>query len=223
MFRSKWSLVIAFGLTAAAGLIEKPPFSMDWQMAESVHLAGLFVFGILLARERGRIGSWFLRGPWLFGASMAGVTVGALLLCLFPSCRLAVLLGSLFPNALECVRHWLIAIAAGGLIIISTSSAFCKSILSWGPIHFLGEISYSLYLWHFIVILYCVHLLYGRLPFDVILCLAFVLSIIVSRCSYFWVEVPAMNVGRKLSNAFQRPVRSGEMSIEETKLSTFVR
>ncbi len=89
--------------------------------------------------------------------------------------------------------------------MISQNSAMRERILLWRPIHFLGEISYSLYLWHFVVILYCVHLLYGRIPPVAILCLALVLSILISFCSYRWIEVPSMNLGRKLSNAFQRP------------------
>jgi peptidoglycan/LPS O-acetylase OafA/YrhL len=88
--------------------------------------------------------------------------------------------------------------------------------LYWPPIRFLGEVSYSLYLWHFVVILYCVHLLYGKVPLWTILCLSFVLSIAVSRCSYLWIELPSMAIGRKLSNAFLRPAQPRQAILTNT-------
>ena len=85
------------------------------------------------------------------------------------------------------------------------NSASCKRVLHWPPIHFLGQISYSLYLWHYVVLLYCVHLLYGKVSLWAILCLIFILSISVSWLSYRFIEVPSMNLGRRLSNAFRSP------------------
>jgi peptidoglycan/LPS O-acetylase OafA/YrhL len=64
---------------------------------------------------------------------------------------------------------------------------------------FLARTSYSLYLWHFIVLLYCVHLLYGRMPFSAILGLAFVLMFPVAWLSSRWIEQPANRLGRRLA------------------------
>jgi peptidoglycan/LPS O-acetylase OafA/YrhL len=110
-----------------------------------------------------------------------------------------------FQRSLAYISQWITALGAGGLMIISMNSPSCKRVLHWPPIHFLGEVSYSLYLWDFVVLLYCVHLLYGKIPLWEILCLVVVLSIIVSWFSYRWIEVPSMNLGRTLSNAFQSP------------------
>jgi peptidoglycan/LPS O-acetylase OafA/YrhL len=198
--KSKWSFAIAGGLTISAILIEKLPFHINLSVADSFQYAGFFVLGIFLARERGRLGAWFHR-PRRF----AKVLIGAALLWLFMFAGppLIGVTGHLL-HTLICISHWITAFGAGGLMIISMNSASCKRVLSWRPIHFLGEVSYSLYLWHFVVILYCVHLLYGKTPLWVILCLALVLSITVSWCSYRWIEVPSMNLGRKLSNLSQR-------------------
>ncbi len=105
-FKSKWSLAIAFAFTATACLIQRPPLLVDWQLAESVHLAGLFAFGILLAREKTRLGAWFHRKPWLFASVLICALVGGLLLYLFPHFGPADLLASLLPNSLTCIRHW---------------------------------------------------------------------------------------------------------------------
>jgi len=203
-FKSKWSLAIAFGLTAIALVIQEPPFLIGWPVAESVHIAGLFVLGIFLARERSGLGAWFIRQPRRFAAAVIAMTVACLLLNFFVSPQSANSIEGIFPHVMTCIRHWLIALSSGGLMIISMSSASWKRVLHWAPIHFLGEVSYSLYLWHAVVMLYCVHLLYGKLPLWVIVCLVLVLSIVVSWCSYQWIEKPSMNLGRKVSNLSQR-------------------
>jgi peptidoglycan/LPS O-acetylase OafA/YrhL len=202
--KSNWSLAFAFGLTALAGVIQSPPFLIDWSIAESVHIAGLFVLGIFLAREKVRVGALFRRRPRLFIAVLIGMTLACLAFYLFADPKFTNSIEAFFPHGLTCIRHWLIALSAGGLMIISISSASCSRVLTSRPIHFLGEISYSLYLWHFIVMLYCVHLLYGKAPLGAILCLVLVLSIAVSWCSYHWIEIPSMNLGRKLSNQAAR-------------------
>ena len=199
-FKSKWSFVIAIGLTAVAVVIQKSPFMVEWPIAESVHIAGLFVLGIVLARERSRFGGWFLRRPRLFSLALIGMTLACLALFLFFNAQSANSIESIFPHAMTCIRHWLIALSAGGLMIISITSPSWKRVLSWPPIRFLGEVSYSLYLWHFIVLLYCVHLLYGEIPLPAILFLALVLSLAVSWCSYRWIEKPSLTFGRHVSN-----------------------
>ena len=103
------------------------------------------------------------------------------------------------------LSDWFPAFGACSLIIISLSSAACKRFLSWAPIRSLGEISYSLYLWHFIVLLYCVHLLHSKLPLGAILCLVFALSLLVSWLSYRWIELPSIALGRKLTVANHAP------------------
>lgn len=198
--KSKWSLAIAGGLTITAILIEKLPFQIDQSMDDSFQYAGLFVLGILLARERSRLGAWFRRPRRLVKAS---ICAAFLWLYLFAGAPLIGATGH-FRHSLTCISQWITAFGAGGLMIVCMNSSFCKRVLHWPPIHFLGEVSYSLYLWHFVVILYCVHLLYGKIPLWAILCLAFVLSIAVSWCSYRWIEKPSMNLGRKLSNLSQR-------------------
>ena len=118
-----------------------------------------------------------------------------------------------FSHFKICISQWITAFGAGGLMIVCMNSASCKRVLHWPPIRLLGQMSYSLYLMHFIVLLYCVGLLFGRISLPIILCVAFVLSIAVSWCSYRWIEVPSMNFGRRLSNAFPSPAGARQAAI----------
>jgi len=200
--KSKWSFVVAGVLTLIAVPIGKLPFHIAQSVADSIQYAGLFVLGIFLARERAPLGAWFRRRP-----RIARVLIGAAFLWLFLVAGQPIVgaHGQVVHHSLIYVAKWITAFGAGGLMIVSMNSAISKRVLHWPPIHFLGEISYSLYLWHIVVLLFCVHLLYGKMPLWAIICLALVLSILVSWCSYIWIEKPSMNLGRKLSNAFRSP------------------
>jgi len=202
--KSKWFLVIAGGLTTIPIIFERLVYHIDGSGFDSPHYAGLFILGILLAREKSRLGEWFR-----CRRRIARILIGAAFFWLFLFAG-QLFLGATaraldFQRSLAYISQWITALGAGGLMIICMNSSSCERVLHWPPIHFLGEISYSLYLWHFVVLLYCVHLLYGKIPLWEILCLVFVLSIIVSWFSYRWIELPSMNLGRKLSNPFQRP------------------
>lgn len=195
--KSRWPVAIAAGLSILAVALSKAPIPIGWRVSDSLHFAGLFVFGIFLARERDRLGLWFISFPRL-ARILIGVT--CLWLYLFAGYRLTDFVGHFFGSASMNVSQWITALGAGGLMIVSLNSAWLKRILSWSPILFLGKMSYSLYLWHFIVMLYCVHLLYGRMPLGAILGLTFVVSLLVSWGSYRWIELPSIAAGRRIGN-----------------------
>jgi peptidoglycan/LPS O-acetylase OafA/YrhL len=201
--RNRWSIVIAAILTGISYGIEKVDLIHNQRILEDVpRYTAFFVLGIVLARKRKSIAEWFqcLSKP---------VKILFVVLCLLayvivdphfwipPDERIALQ----YTFSANC----LCALGAGGLIISSMNSSFLKRILHWPPIHMLGEMSYSLYLLHFIVLLYCVHLLYGRIPLPAILLLTLLLSLVVSRLSYRYIELPSMNLGRRLSNTFRSP------------------
>jgi peptidoglycan/LPS O-acetylase OafA/YrhL len=164
---------------------------------DSFQVAGLFVFGIFLARERHRFGAWYRCLP-NFGKFLAGMaSIGCFL---FGGTYLILLAGGHLGRATMDVSQWITAIGAGGIMMVSLHSWWCQKALSWSPVQFLARISYSLYLWHFIVLLYCVHLLYGRMPLRAILGLAFVLMFPLSWLSFRWIELPCNALGRKLGD-----------------------
>jgi peptidoglycan/LPS O-acetylase OafA/YrhL len=59
--------------------------------------------------------------------------------------------------------------------------------------------SYSVYLIHFIILLYLVHLFYGRVPLLVIIVSCLVISLAASWQFYHFVEKPFMRLGRAVS------------------------
>jgi peptidoglycan/LPS O-acetylase OafA/YrhL len=195
--KSGWCFAIIAGLGAIALALDKWSTPHGLGVNDSFYFASLFVLGIFLARERDRLRAWFLRFPRL-----ARFLIGVLCLWLYllAGPRLTRFAGDRFGSASTDISQWITAFGGGGLMIVSLNSAWCHKILSWSPIHLLGKVSYSLYLWHCIVLLYCVHLLYGRMPLWAILCLVLVLTFPVSWCSYRWIELPSIALGRRLGD-----------------------
>lgn len=94
------------------------------------------------------------------------------------------------------------AITAGSslFIIIALSSESFSSFLNLKPILFLGKISYSLYLYHTIILFSLIYTFNDVLPIYIILLSTIVISVIVASIAYYLVEKPSMKLGRKLKN-----------------------
>ena len=209
--KNKWAFALAIFLTTlASGLDRKYPAETMIPLADTLHYTTMFILGICLARERTRIAHWFSR---IFRPVRIAFGIASLLLLAFAWPGFTLLTMRIFHLHFTLFAHWLTALGAGGLIVICLNSPSCKRILHWPPIHLLGQISYSLYLWHFVVLLFCVHLSYGEVSLWGILCLIFILSIFVSWLSYRYIEVPSMNLGRRLSSAFRNPAGARRAAI----------
>ena len=90
----------------------------------------------------------------------------------------------------------LLAVATAVVIINSvlSTSSYSKEILEVGPLVWVGRISYGLYLWHYPVFK-ATNFLNASWP--VKLCVAVVLTVIVTSLSYYLIEQPALSLKRK--------------------------
>lgn len=94
------------------------------------------------------------------------------------------------------INEW--ATAMGASILIITVLSFNRFLLA-KPIQFFGKISYSLYLFHFPVLISTVRVLYGRIPMWSIFVVVFCASVILATLSYRFIEIPSIAVGRWLT------------------------
>jgi len=97
---------------------------------------------------------------------------------------------------------WVTTIAVAILLIILLSSPLASKILLWKPFQFLGEISYSLYLYHLPILLGLIYLFYGKLPLLIIVSLSLLITIIVSRVAWRIIEKPSIKIANTLSHKF---------------------
>jgi peptidoglycan/LPS O-acetylase OafA/YrhL len=97
------------------------------------------------------------------------------------------------------VNDWITAAGAALFILIALHSTFAKRLLLLKPVHFIGKISYSLYLIHMVVLYACIHALSGLMPLWAVLAAAVLLSFAAAAILYFILELPAIRLGKALT------------------------
>jgi peptidoglycan/LPS O-acetylase OafA/YrhL len=169
---------------------------MNVLVGSTPHYAAFFIIGIFLARQQQQISAQYnlidrkvklLIAPFI------------LLLYIFAGFIYSIIVFKLTGRFPSIESDWLTALGASGIIILSLNSRLCRRILHWSPISFLGRVSYSMYLLHYTVIFALMHLLFGLLPFPMIIGICIVVVIAVSAVFYAAVEKPSMDWGRRAS------------------------
>jgi peptidoglycan/LPS O-acetylase OafA/YrhL len=97
-----------------------------------------------------------------------------------------------------------IAISALLLLVIAFGSEKLERLLLIKPIRFLGDISYSLYLYHIIVLLSSFYFLFGYVSKSGIITIVVLLSLVLASLSYFFVELPSIKLGKHIAQFIER-------------------
>lgn len=130
-----------------------------------------------------------------------------------PRCAIAIAsIGYLACLQNACVRDTLgytfVAVACAGFLQLALSHE-CPAFLKWEPLGFLGRYSYSVYLWHLLMLLtvrqyLTLHSYYASvlLLFTVLMAASFPFGAIVFRC----VEEPLMRVRRRVVRSLDNRV-----------------
>lgn len=160
----------------------------------TIHYTAMFIVGALLARHHEALAARFNRlrraSKWLMvAAAMLAYTYRWWFL---PGTR---------ALHFDIINDWAVTAGVAVFIIGALASMKASRLLHARPLLFLGKISYSLYLYHAIVLLAALHLFFGHLPLPVIYALSLVTTIMVSAVMYRLVEVPSIEIGRRLSSS----------------------
>lgn len=107
------------------------------------------------------------------------------------------------------IDDWAIAIGSLIFIVFSINSKTIKKILLLKSINFIGKISYSLYLFHMIVIFAMVNVFYGSVPISIILPVSFIISFCIATLMYFIIEKPSIKLGKFLTQPKNKLIQKG--------------
>jgi peptidoglycan/LPS O-acetylase OafA/YrhL len=174
----------------------------------SLHYVAVFMAGALLARYREPLVNWMqsisrLKLMGLVAIASGLYFYGRLVKKVLP------LEGTVwgFVNGTDFLQDWLNLLGAMPIMLAALALPVFIGFLKTKPLLWLGEISFSMYLYHTVVLLGMVHVLGKTLPFAVVYLLSLGVTLVVSQLSWVFVEKPAMAWGAKLSNRlFTRPV-----------------
>jgi peptidoglycan/LPS O-acetylase OafA/YrhL len=97
------------------------------------------------------------------------------------------------------VVNWTIAVGAAAILVSTLASTRVSAALQRPVLSWLGRVSFSLYLFHPLVIIAMMHTLHGRLSIWAIAALSLPVILLVAELGYRFIEVPTMRWGRSLS------------------------
>ncbi|MDM5359882.1 acyltransferase [Peribacillus sp. ACCC06369] len=204
-FSLMWSLLISgFGFVGTFILGE---VNIETDYLLSLYYGLSFVIGAILAKHKDILIN-FLK--FKSKGMKILITISAILLYTFPSWILNIpfiperLLGP--PNTVA------VTIGAAMFIILALASNIIKKVLLIKPILFLGDISYSLYLYHCIPLLVLLHQFSGTVQTWILLVIGFIISITLATLSYYFVEKPSIKLGKEISKKFNVIKNNGKRS-----------
>ena len=169
----------------------------------SIQYSALFIIGGLLAKHRTVLSQCF-QAMARQHKSMLGIL--AVMLYTYPWW---------FMHDVKLLHRPIIddaVVGAGAsiMVVIALTPGIVSGILTCRAAVYLGRVSYSLYLYHAIVLLACLHLLYGSIPVWAIWPISFVLTIAVSTLAYYATEIPSINAGRVLAKMCSHRANKGK-------------
>ena len=122
-------------------------------------------------------------------------------------------------------RGGFLLVAVLGLIIIISSGkqhTFISKALSFRPIVFIGKISYSLYLWHFPIIVLTTPVSEIGNPNLFYVTLRIILTVIAATLSYLFVETPIRKLGFvNYINLLYKRIRKLRLNVKRGIVSSF--
>lgn len=169
---------------------------------DSIHFTSLFIIGALLAKHHTFLTKIYLNltknKKWL------------LLLIAFFVYTYSRSLKILHFPFLEVFIDWGIALGVTIIIVFSLSEPKAIHFLTKNSFTFIGKISYSLYLYHIVVLFTAAHLLYRFTNSWVTVLLSVIPIFVVSYAAWRWVELPSIKIGKLLARGIVKESSSRE-------------
>lgn len=203
LVRMNWKKGIGIGIilsisSAIYSFITNADF-VGTELYVTVHYTALFVLGALLAKYRIEIANKLLA---LGKRLRLSLFIAGLILYLYvhPSFVLSKIIHNFSPFYRTVIDSWFVALGASMIIVLAITSNRLSEILKNIIIKYIGKISYSLYLTHLAVLLSCIHFFHNMMPLWGICLIIVAGTFAISSIMYYFVEKPAMNLGKRLTN-----------------------
>lgn len=205
--RTRWWIVLGtlFTLSVAMGVLNSgliPHWNLPMTRGGftnytlTLHYLLTFGIGIVLAQHRHQLQVFFANMTkwkcWAFAIMSAAIYLDG--------GRLMELVSGTDEMIL---RDWPIAMGSAGLVAFAACCTTGTHWLTRKPFTWLGTISYSVYLFHPLVLLAALHLFYGKMPLLPLLGVTFVATFPLSAIMWRVCEHPATGMSRRVGRWLQ--------------------
>lgn len=200
----KYILLICFGCSIISGLNNNLDLEMSYgfhtAFLDTLHYISIFLIGGILAKHREYLIKLYCQ--ILRHTKIIFLLVAFIFYHYWRIPRKITETLGLYDYA-EIVGDYSIVVGAGLFIVIALGSQKLASFLEIKIFKYLGNISYSLYLYHLIVLYSLLYLFYEQIPITTIYILTLILSLIVATISYYFVEIPSIKLGKLLTKKWK--------------------
>ena len=196
VIRTGWRKVIAVSLAVSLGAMAVLNRTADFWLFDSAQYAFLFISGAVLAKHHSQIKTWIQNRSSTYRTAM-----GAAALLLLSAHGVSHVSSHAVRRAASVAPHF----GAVLLLILIIGSPGAQRVLEKKPCLWVGQISYSLYISHVVLLLTLVHLLHGTLPVGLILLCVPPLAVALAHVLYYSVERPSIALGQMLERRIDGP------------------
>jgi peptidoglycan/LPS O-acetylase OafA/YrhL len=174
------------------------------------YYSGFFIIGALFAKHRNELGNTYSK----LNSSFKTLIYISILVCYTIEWNVP-LIGYLKYNGSSYTRvffntliDYIIALSVLVLFLVILNSNGLKKVLKSSSLIYLGKISYSLYLIHPVVLLTVVHTMKDFIHLPFLIFTVIVISIAISGVMYKFLELPSIELGKKLIKSKQQSGQS---------------
>jgi peptidoglycan/LPS O-acetylase OafA/YrhL len=176
----------------------------------TIHYLSLFIIGSLLAKYKSELVKSYqelkIRARWL-------LLLFSFLLYSYSDIVVPVIIKiPVISSNLLVFKEYGITLGSCGFIIAALGSDKIKNFLTLKPFLFLGKVSFSLYLYHNVVLYALIYLLFGKINLVAIYFISFTVTIIVSYIFWYVIERPCIRLGKLISIKLSKPVHLERVS-----------
>ncbi|ABY43533.1 Acyltransferase 3 [Bacillus mycoides] len=167
--------------------------------ADTLHFTSMFMVGMLLFKHQEKL-IYLYRNMKKFNKGFL-IALG-IILYLYS----ILIYGFSRNDTTFLLKDWGVVIGVSIFIIMAMSNLKVKAFLNKSVFVYLGEISYSIYLCHFPIMMVLFKLLYTKIPIFFLLALCISMTILFSIVSYHLIEKKCINWAKQRTTNFRKKV-----------------
>lgn len=193
IIKFNWKQSMIIGLIIASLGVTLTDYFESTNYFLTMYYLFMFIIGSIIAKYHNEIISFY--NNFRVYNKLCLFCIG--ILCYFGSQRLRFIFSWNEPYR-EILNDFFAIIGSSIFIIIAISSTIASKTLNNTVLKFLGKISYSLYLFHTIILLTTVRLFYSKMSSTMLIVTSLIFTLILSTISYYLFEYTSIKLAKNI-------------------------